>query len=1002
MSATAACRLFRLSALIIATLALFGCGKGGIRGPGSDFVNSLSSLQSSNRGVSTAPSGPANQITDLALVNNGDGTFNVTWRYRCLGDYNQDGSVGVPDITSIAMFYGQDAPSDQPNSLQAVTDGSGNNKVDVSDVTPIAMCFGVSCAGFIIEGSSVQEGIYAQTQDVPLSESIGMGRKQFNVRLDNTAYKYCRVRPYDSDGNPGQESNYVILPDPPPGDPPDITSVSLTSGCEGSAIQLTAVVTGELPLTYAWDFGGGATPNTSSEASPTITLGAAGDYSASLTVMNENGQDTFPFALSVYALAGRGDWWTYRHDPQLTGMTASIGPSTPKLAWKKSMANAIYCAVQDANGRIAIASGGWSFYVLNALGQQDWMFSNGYDLKGNVAITADGSFVFGCSDGNLYCLDPEGEERWHFPTGDGFAMTTPAIAPDGTIAIFSSYISSSDFYIITPDGAEVVNVEADGHKGDIAVGLDGNFYWCQSDVIYGYDTAGNLVLNQTPEEFIRGFAINQQGEIITVGMDTVYAYLTDGTVSWHIDNPDQSWSDYNPNTPALGPNGEVYVLRGNFLDFYDSTHTRAWRFENSLKANTPPIVDGEGKVYLGDVAGEVLCIGADGRLLWNMMCTSGVENSASMTITEEGLLLVPSPDGNLYAFEQGMEMPTARGPWWTLGGNERRNSRSPYVGPKTNHVAWSYNFGSVNSPIIGSDGCIYINSNKALLALNPDGTKKWEAGLGFNSTGTTTQAPDGTIIVPAKNYLVGMDTNAVINLHKYASDGWRGCAMADTAGNIFAMSKSSGIFGYNAAGNQLWNLAASVDEDSTIALGPDGMLYYANNNAREALKINPLTGASSTVYNYSEVISEGFSIGDDGKLYGNSGKTLLCINTVSDSLEWSYTADMNLMCLPAIAADGTAYISAYSGNLYKVDSLGNGSVFYTTGNPIGQCTIDADGSVYFFSGATLYAVDSTGTLLWQYATVSSSDMYGAPAIAPDGTLYVGSTEGKVFAFKDEV
>ncbi|MEP0815421.1 MAG: PKD domain-containing protein [bacterium] len=79
--------------------------------------------------------------------------------------------------------------------------------------------------------------------------------------------------------------------------PPEITGVSPTAGQEGTQLTLNATVTGTPPFTYAWDFGGGATPNISSAASPTVTLGAEGNYDASLTVTNALGEDTFDFQL---------------------------------------------------------------------------------------------------------------------------------------------------------------------------------------------------------------------------------------------------------------------------------------------------------------------------------------------------------------------------------------------------------------------------------------------------------------------------------------------------------------------------------------------------------------------------------------------------------------------------------------------------------------------------------------------------------------------------------
>jgi len=80
---------------------------------------------------------------------------------------------------------------------------------------------------------------------------------------------------------------------------PTIESVEPEGGMAGSEVTFGALVSGDGELAYAWDFGGGADPDTSDEASPTVTLGAAGEYEASLTVTNDWGEDTFEFTLTI-------------------------------------------------------------------------------------------------------------------------------------------------------------------------------------------------------------------------------------------------------------------------------------------------------------------------------------------------------------------------------------------------------------------------------------------------------------------------------------------------------------------------------------------------------------------------------------------------------------------------------------------------------------------------------------------------------------------------------
>ncbi len=68
-------------------------------------------------------------------------------------------------------------------------------------------------------------------------------------------------------------------------------SANTTSICRGSSVQYTSSSTGVV-TGYSWSFPGG-TPATSSLANPVVTYNTNGTYSASLTVSNEGGANTF-------------------------------------------------------------------------------------------------------------------------------------------------------------------------------------------------------------------------------------------------------------------------------------------------------------------------------------------------------------------------------------------------------------------------------------------------------------------------------------------------------------------------------------------------------------------------------------------------------------------------------------------------------------------------------------------------------------------------------------
>jgi PKD repeat protein len=246
--------------------------------------------------TSTPPTGTVNRIADFTLLDGSGGDFDLAWHYRNIGDYNQDGTVGVADITPLAIYFGQQV--NDPNSLQGVADGDGDGIIGVTDITPIAMNFANTVASYEIQNAPATSGPWDQMGSlVPFSAGVGPERLLFEVTIPETVDGYGRVEPLDAESVAGDPSNNVQFTEL--SEIPEIISVSPEEGITGHNVQFSANVDGTRPLTYSWDFGGGATPNISSEATPTVILGAVGQHFATLTVDNANGTSVFNFILTV-------------------------------------------------------------------------------------------------------------------------------------------------------------------------------------------------------------------------------------------------------------------------------------------------------------------------------------------------------------------------------------------------------------------------------------------------------------------------------------------------------------------------------------------------------------------------------------------------------------------------------------------------------------------------------------------------------------------------------
>ncbi|HYE77610.1 MAG TPA: PKD domain-containing protein, partial [bacterium] len=88
-------------------------------------------------------------------------------------------------------------------------------------------------------------------------------------------------------------------------------SPSGNAGCTGATVTFNVTGnTGDTPTGWSWNFGGGATPNTSSNSAPMVTLGAPGTYNGTVTLSSACGTGAdFPFSFTVSSA-----WTEYNPD----------------------------------------------------------------------------------------------------------------------------------------------------------------------------------------------------------------------------------------------------------------------------------------------------------------------------------------------------------------------------------------------------------------------------------------------------------------------------------------------------------------------------------------------------------------------------------------------------------------------------------------------------------------------------------------------------------------
>jgi outer membrane protein assembly factor BamB len=343
-------------------------------------------------------------------------------------------------------------------------------------------------------------------------------------------------------------------------------------------------------------------------------------------------------------------------------------------------------------------------------------------------------------------------------------------------------------------------------------------------------------------------------------------------------------------------------------------------------------------------------------------------------------------------------------PWPMYHHDMNHTGLSPYTGPDTNAIKWSYTTGGYirPSPAIGADDTIYVGSrDDKLYAIYPNGTLKWSYLTGDDIYSSPAIDADGTVYVGScdKKYYA-IYPNGTLRWSYLTGDRIYSSPAIGSDGTIYAGSKDKKLYAIYPNGTLKWSyLTGGYIYYSSPAIGSDGTIYIGVYDFN-LYAINP-DGTHKWSYLTGDKVCSSPTIGSDGTVYvGSKDDKLYAINP-NGTLKWSYLTGDNVCSTPAIDADGTIYVGSDDYNLHAIYPNGTLKWSYLTGDKINYCSpaIDAAGTIYVGSrDDKLHAIYPNGTHKWSYLTGGNID-YTSPAIGSDGTIYIGSySDHKLYAF----
>jgi PKD repeat protein len=242
--------------------------------------------------TAAAPHGPGNAVFDLAFeLIDPDGPegfqppagIRLSWTERQLGDYDQNGEVGISDLTPLGVNFGESVaydplethdgiphwPEGDPDAAGGLNwrlariDGDGNGEFNIADVTPIGLNWKSTISGYRIyrRHESVGEAeLLPNPQNASLPYSIGRPAPNPNAApryfftdspQADGIYQYFVVPFHEADNDEGSSSNVVEVG----------YNTVIPENVSPSAVLTAEPATGVMPLAVSFDASSSADPD---------------------------------------------------------------------------------------------------------------------------------------------------------------------------------------------------------------------------------------------------------------------------------------------------------------------------------------------------------------------------------------------------------------------------------------------------------------------------------------------------------------------------------------------------------------------------------------------------------------------------------------------------------------------------------------------------------------------------------------------------------------------
>ena len=341
------------------------------------------------------------------------------------------------------------------------------------------------------------------------------------------------------------------------------------------------------------------------------------------------------------------------------------------------------------------------------------------------------------------------------------------------------------------------------------------------------------------------------------------------------------------------------------------------------------------------------------------------------------------PLGNVCGDAKGIE---TNAPWPMRGGCPKRAGVAAGVGPQNATLKWSVALpAGESSPAIGADRLIWVGTaDHDVVVLSPDGIVQNALHTDGAVRSSPVRSATGlTVIGSTDGSLYGVDRFASSDAGTDGGDGG-----ADDGGDA-----SADDAGFRPARAVFQRVLAPIV--SSPAIGGDGTIYVTT-TAGKLVAVAADGSVTKWEVTTNDTLGSSPALAVDGTVYVGSSDHKLYAVTRDGVAKWVFETGGAIVGSPVVGGDESVYVGSGDGKLYALGADGKVRWTYAAGGPIAGAPCVRGGVVYVGSDdKKLHAVSSkTGVVRWTYATLGA---VATPVVGADETVYVGSADGNLYA-----